>query len=71
MFCSDLIKKINLPLTLEFVSLSSYGAGMQSSGEVTINLDITSSIEGKHILVVEDIVDSGLTINFLNKLVGP
>ncbi len=68
MFCSDLIKKINLPIKLEFISLSSYGDGTQSSGNVRLEMDITANIEGKNVLVVEDIVDSGLTIKTLMEL---
>ena len=67
-FCSDLIKQIQLPLQLEFISLSSYHDSTQSSGHVKIDLDINVSIEGKHVLIVEDIVDTGLTINFLMNL---
>jgi hypoxanthine phosphoribosyltransferase len=67
MFCSDLMKKINLPVTLEFISLSSYGAGTVSSGEVKLKMDISGTIEGKNVLIVEDIVDSGLTLKYLNK----
>ncbi len=65
MFCSDLIKRINLPLKLEFISLSSYGDSTQSSGSVRLEMDITANIEGKNVLIVEDIVDSGLTISTL------
>lgn len=65
MFCSDLIKKIKAPVTLEFISLSSYGSGTVSSGEVKLQLDISGSIEKKNVLIVEDIVDSGLTLKFL------
>ena len=64
-FCSDLIKKINRPLSLEFISLSSYGDSTNSSGNVRLEMDITANIEGKNILIVEDIVDSGLTIKTL------
>jgi hypoxanthine phosphoribosyltransferase len=64
-FCSDLIRQINLPVSLEFMSLSSYGDGTVSSGEVKVNLDIIGSIQGKNVLIVEDIVDSGLTMKFL------
>lgn len=70
MFCSDLIKKINLPLKLEFISLSSYGDGTQSSGDVRLDMDITANIEGKNVLIVEDIVDSGLTIKTLMELMS-
>ena len=69
MFCSDLIKKINRPVSLEFVALSSYGDQTHSSGQVRIDLDISTNLEGKNILIVEDIVDTGLTsktlMNFL------
>jgi hypoxanthine phosphoribosyltransferase len=64
-FCSDLIKKINRPLSLEFISLSSYGDSTNSSGNVRLEMDITANIEGKNVLIIEDIVDSGLTIKTL------
>lgn len=70
MFCSDLIKKINLPLKLEFISLSSYGDSTNSSGNVRLEMDITANIEGKNVLIVEDIVDSGLTIKTLMDLLS-
>ena len=64
-FCSDLIKKINRPISLEFISLSSYGDATNSSGNVRLEMDITANIEGKNVLIVEDIVDTGLTIKTL------
>lgn len=64
-FCSDLIKKINRPCSLEFISLSSYGDSTNSSGNVRLEMDITANIEGKNVLIVEDIVDTGLTIKTL------
>jgi hypoxanthine phosphoribosyltransferase len=67
MFCSDLIKKIDLPVALEFVAVSSYGHGTTSSGEVTWDMDVTGPIEGKDVVIVEDIVDSGLTLHHLKK----
>ncbi len=70
MFCSDLIKKINRPLSLEFISLSSYGDATHSSGSVRLEMDITADIEGKNVLIVEDIVDSGLTIKTLMELLA-
>lgn len=70
MFCSDLIKKINCPLKLEFISLSSYGDSTNSSGSVRLEMDITANIEGKNVLIVEDIVDSGLTIKTLMDLLS-
>lgn len=70
MFCSDLIKKINVPLKLEFISLSSYGDNTASSGSVRLEMDITANIEGKNVLIVEDIVDSGLTIKTLMEILS-
>ncbi len=70
MFCSDLIKRINVPLKLEFISLSSYGDNTQSSGSVRLEMDITANIEGKNVLIVEDIVDSGLTIKTLMEIMS-
>lgn len=67
-FCSDLIKNINRPLKLEFISLSSYGDSTNSSGNVRFDMDITTNIEGRNVLIVEDIVDSGLTIKTLMEL---
>lgn len=69
-FCSDLIKKINRPMTLEFISLSSYGEGTQSSGNVRLDMDITCNVEGKNVLIVEDIVDTGLTIKTLMSMLA-
>lgn len=70
MFCSDLIKKINTPLKLEFISLSSYGDSTNSSGNVRLEMDITANIEGKNVLIVEDIVDTGLTIKTLLEMMS-
>lgn len=63
-FC-DLIRKIDLPLSIDFMSISSYGSGTRSSGEVKINKDLDKRIEGKHVIIVEDIVDSGYTLTYL------
>ncbi len=64
-FCADLMRKINLPVRLEFVSCSSYADSMQSSGKVKIDMDATGPIENQNVIIVEDIVDSGLTIKTL------
>ncbi len=69
-FCSDLIKKINRPVSLEFISLSSYGDSTNSSGNVRLEMDITANVEGKNVLVVEDIVDTGLTIKTLMEMIS-
>ena len=69
-FCSDLIKKINCPLSLEFISLSSYGDSTNSSGNVRFEMDITANIEGKNVLIIEDIVDTGLTIKTLLEMLA-
>lgn len=65
MFCSDLIKKIDLPVKLDFIAMSSYGDGTTSSGTAKMELDLSASIKGQNVLVVEDIVDTGLTIKSL------
>lgn len=64
-FACELAKRITSPVELEFMSLSSYGAGTTSSGVVRINHDLGTSIEGKNILVVEDIIDTGRTLKYL------
>ena len=68
MFCSDLIKKINLPVKLDFVALSSYGDGTSSSGTVKMELDLAESIKDKNVIIVEDIVDTGLSMKTLVQL---
>lgn len=62
MFCSDLVKKINCPVSLDFITLSSYGDSTESSGNVKMGMDISTSIEGKNVIIIEDIVDTGLTV---------
>src|SRR5437016_13085287 len=65
MFLSDLMRAADIPLNVEFIAISSYGAQMRTSGEVRILKDLDVAIEGRHILVVEDIVDTGLTLSYL------
>lgn len=67
MFYADLIREIDTDVSCEFCGVSSYNGSMKSSGEVKMTLDLGSSIRGKHVLLVEDIVDTGLTMNFLKK----
>jgi hypoxanthine phosphoribosyltransferase len=64
-FMSDLARYIPLPLTMEFIGIASYGNETSSSGVVKITHDLTRPIEGKHVLVIEDIVDTGLTVHYL------
>lgn len=64
-FCSDLVRLLNLNLDVEFVRLSSYGRALRSTGTVTILKDISIDIRDKHVLIVEEIIDSGRTLRFL------
>ena len=61
-FLADLVRQITLPLSYDFVAVSSYGADTKSSGVVRILKDLDESVESKHVLVIEDIVDTGLTL---------
>jgi len=65
LFMADLIKKIDVPLSIDFMAVSSYGKSTRSSGIVRILKDLDEEIEGKDVLIVEDIVDTGLTLKFL------
>jgi len=64
-FLADLIRAINIEISVDFMAVSSYGAYSESSGVVRILKDLDKSIAGRHVLVVEDIVDTGLTLNYL------
>jgi hypoxanthine phosphoribosyltransferase len=64
-FLSDLMRAIDLPLSLDFIGISSYGDSTRSSGEVRITKDLDVSLAGKDVLVVEDIIDTGLTLNYM------
>ena len=66
-FMADLMRAIEVPCAIDFLSVSSYGAGTSTSGEVRILKDLDSTLEGKDVLVVEDILDSGVTLSFLLK----
>src|SRR5256714_15518148 len=65
LFIGDLARKIDLPLAVDFIGLSSYGEATESSGVVKITSDLTRPIERKHVVIVEDIVDTGLTMRYL------
>ena len=66
-FFADLIREIDLPLTLDFMAISSYGSATKTSGVVRILKDLNNDIVGKDVIVVEDIVDSGTTLSYLSK----
>jgi hypoxanthine phosphoribosyltransferase len=65
LFLADLCRAIHLPLSLDFIGIASYGDQTTSSGVVQITSDLTRPIEGKHVIVVEDIIDTGLTAHYL------
>ena len=67
-FMSDLIKRVDTYLEMDFMDVSSYGNAMVSSGEVKILKDLDTSVEGRDILILEDIIDSGLTLSYLVEL---
>ena len=64
-FMADLMRQIDVPCEVDFMAISSYGAGVDSSGVVRILKDLDASIESRNVLVVEDIIDSGLTLSYL------
>ncbi len=64
-FMADLVRRITVPCAVDFMSISSYGKGMRTSGEVKINKDLDTKIENRHVIVVEDILDSGLTLSYI------
>ena len=67
MFLSDLVRHLRMPLQVDFVRLASYGTGMKSSGRIEITKDVETPLEGKDVLIVEDIIDSGRTLLFLKE----
>ena len=64
-FMADLMRAIECPVGIDFMAVSSYGNGVKSSGVVSIVKDLSSTIEGKHVIIAEDILDSGLTLQYL------
>lgn len=70
LFFTDLIRQIDLPLEIEFMAISSYGASTVSSGEVRMIKDLDRPILGRDVLIVEDIVDSGMTLSYLSRLLN-
>ncbi|HAI52858.1 MAG: hypoxanthine phosphoribosyltransferase [Limnochordia bacterium] len=67
-FMSDLIRQISVPLEVDFMAISSYGEATETSGVVQLLKDLDRPIEGKHVLIVEDIIDTGLTLSYLYQL---
>ena len=65
LFLADLVRQIDLPVAMDFIGLSSYGEATESSGVVKITSDLSKPIEAKHVVVVEDIIDTGLTMRYL------
>jgi hypoxanthine phosphoribosyltransferase len=70
MFMADLVRAIDLPVTLDFIAVSSYAKATTSSGEVRLLKDLDAAIEGKHVIIVEDIVDTGLTLHYLQDILA-
>ena len=70
LFMSDLMRAIELPVDVDFMAVSSYGAATKSSGVVRIVKDLDADLAGRHVLVVEDVIDSGLTLSYLRKYLG-
>lgn len=70
LFLADLMREVDLPLKIDFMAVSSYKDGTQSSGDVEILKDLTNPIRDKHVLIVEDIVDTGLTLTRLVEILG-
>jgi hypoxanthine phosphoribosyltransferase len=69
-FLADLMRKIDVDCEVDFMAVSSYGSSTDSSGVVRILKDLDATIEGRHVLIVEDIVDSGLTLSYLFRMLG-
>ncbi|MEO8245771.1 MAG: hypoxanthine phosphoribosyltransferase [Chloroflexota bacterium] len=69
-FLADLVRQMDIPLSVDLMEISSYGSGTETSGQVRILKDLKGSIEGRNVLVVEDIIDTGLTLNYLLRYLG-
>jgi len=68
MFLSDLSREVQIPMSIDFMAISSYGGNTESTGQVRILKDLDTSIEGRHVLIIEDIVDTGLTMDAVTRL---
>ena len=67
MFMADLLRSVDIYCTMDFMAVSSYGSGTSTTGAVKINKDLSSDIAGRHLIIVEDILDSGVTLSYLTK----
>ena len=67
-FMSDLVRNMSTRVSMDFIAVSSYGSGTKSSGEVRFQKDLDTSLENRHVIVVEDIVDTGLTLKYLQEI---
>lgn len=66
-FMADLVRQVDIPCSLDFMAVSSYGNATKTTGAVKINKDLSQDIEGRHVIVVEDILDSGVTLSYLSR----
>ena len=69
-FMADLARAMDLPLEMDYMAVSSYGNGVESSGVVRVLKDLSTDIEGRHVIIAEDILDSGLTLSYLLKMLS-
>lgn len=67
-FMADLVRSIDMPISMDFLAVSSYGNAQKTSGEVELLKDLRIPISGRHVIIVEDIVDTGITLNYLVRL---
>ena len=67
-FLADLVRTLQTPVTLDFMAVSSYAAGTTTTGEVRVLKDLDAALDGRHVVIVEDIVDTGLTLNYLQEI---
>ena len=70
MFYADLLRAMTIPVEMDFMAISSYGAGAKSSGEVRLVKDLDTKIEGRRVVIVEDIVDAGYTLSYLKRMLA-
>ena len=69
-FMADLMRSMSTRVTMDFIAVSSYGSGTRTSGQVRFQKDLDSSLENRHVVIVEDIVDTGLTLRYLQEILG-